>query len=146
MRMSSAAKPDSRIPYAAVAPTIPVPTIAIRGGRLGLGVLSRSPRKRGWSVRSWLCMDQSSIGCDTQMSLSEGDSIGRWYRRYFGINRRDECRSHRFHQRPGAAHESLRAAPRKACQQPRLTHDGGNRLQKYEWPDGTAECPRACSY
>jgi hypothetical protein len=27
-----------------------------------------------------------------------------------------------------------------------LTHDGGNRLQKYEWPDGTAECPRACSY
>jgi hypothetical protein len=91
-------------------------------------------------------MDQSSIGCDTQMSLSEGESIGRWYRRYFGINRRDECRSHRFHQRPGAAHESLRAAPRKACQQPRLTHDGGNRLQKYEWPDGTAECPRACSY
>jgi len=39
-------------------------------------------------------MDQSSIGCDTQMSLSEGDSIGRWYRRYFGITRRDERRSH----------------------------------------------------
>jgi hypothetical protein len=30
-----------------------------------------------------------SIGCDTQMPSPEGESIGRWCRRYFGVGRRD---------------------------------------------------------
>src|SRR6476660_708263 len=39
-----------------------------------------------------------------------------------------------FTSTPRAAREPPRAALREACQQTRVTHDDGNRLQQYEWP------------
>src|SRR4030081_2715892 len=44
-----------------------------------------------------------------------------------------------FPSTPRRARESLRAALREPCQQMRVTHDDGNRLQEYERPGNIGE-------
>src|SRR5712692_7419463 len=79
----------------------------------------------------------------------EGESIGRWCRRYLGISRRDERRSHfRFHQRLGQRANPLaqlfKKLVNKACGARRWKSTSAVRVA--EQHPGTAECHRACRY